>query len=528
MRAWPGRRVAATLRSEGFDGRVVLLGDEPELPYERPPLSKGYLTGDTARAQAYLHEQDFYAEQGIELRTGVAVTAVDRAAAEVVLDGGQRLPFDRLLLATGAAPRRLRVPGADLDGVCYLRDLADADALRERLGRGGRVVVVGAGWIGAEVAASARQQGLDVTVLDPLAVPLARVLGPEVGEFFRTLHAAHGVRLLMGTGLRAFEGSGRVQRVLTTDGQRLDVDLVVVGVGVAPRTLLAEQAGLAVDDGVVVDELLTSSDPRIFAAGDVARARHPFYGEHLRVEHWGVARDHGAAAARSMLGQGHPYGTLPYFFSDQYDVGLEYRGRASDTDRVVFRGDPASGEFLAFWLRDSRVLAGMNVNTWDVGDDIDTLIRSRAQVDPGRLADPRVPLAGTSAQPVTERGVPGRSGLGGFVAGRVGFVRRFVADRFTPADPTPVQELAHGQGRVLEVAGEKVAVYKDPDGELHAVSPVCTHARCLVQWNAADTAWDCPCHGSRFDTSGQVLRGPAKKALAGKQLPTPAGPPATR
>ncbi len=271
------------------------------------------------------------------------MTAVDRSASQVVLEGGERLRFDRLLLATGAAPRRLRVPGADLDGVCYLRDLADADALRERLTAGGRVVVVGAGWIGAEIAASARQQGLDVTVLDPQPVPLARVLGPEVGEFFRTLHAGHGVRLLMGTGLAAFEGSGRVQRVVTTDGQRLNADLVVVGVGVQPRTRLAEQAGLTVGDGIVVDELLTSSDPRIFAAGDVARARHPFYGEYLRVEHWGVARDHGTAAARSMLGRGSPYDTLPYFFSDQYDVGLEYRGRASDTDRVVFRGEPDSG-----------------------------------------------------------------------------------------------------------------------------------------------------------------------------------------
>ena len=487
-----GATAAATLRTEGFDGRIVLLGDEPELPYERPPLSKGYLTGDTPRGQVHLHDDGFYADQNIELRTGTAVTTVDRSASQVVLDGGERLPFDRLLLATGAAPRRLRVPGAELDGVYYLRDLADADALRERMSAGGKVVVVGAGWIGAEVAASARQQGLDVTVLDPLAVPLARVLGPEVGEWFRALHAGHGVRLLMGTGLAAFEGAGRVQRVVTTDGQRLDADLVVVGIGVQPRTGLAEQAGLSVDDGIVVDELLTSSDPRIFAAGDVARARHPFYGEHLRVEHWGVARDHGAAAARSMLGRGSPYDTLPFFFSDQYDIGLEYRGRASDTDRVVMRGEPAGGAFLAFWLRDSRVLAGMNVNTWDVGDDIDTLIRSRAQVDPGRLADPAVPLAESSAEPVAHGGKASRSGLAGFVAGRVGFVKQFVADRFTPADSTPTEELARGEGRVLDVAGEKVAVYKDPAGTLHGVSPVCTHARCIVQWNPTNTAGTAP------------------------------------
>ena len=514
-----GATAATALRTEGFDGRIVLLGEEPELPYERPPLSKGYLTGDTPRGQVYLHQESFYAEHDLELRTGARVGQLDLAAGQVALQTGERLGFDRLLLATGAAPRRLQVPGAHLAGVYYLRDLADADALRERLAEGGRVVVVGAGWIGAEIAALARSQGLDVTVLDPGPVPLGRVLGPEVGEFFRDLHAGHGVRLLLGTGLDRFEGAGRVQRVVTSDGRRLDADLVVVGIGVQPRTELAERAGLPVDDGIVVDELLTSSDRRVFAAGDVARARHPFYGEHVRVEHWGTARDHGTSVARSMLGRGTPYQALPFFFSDQYDVGLEYRGRANRGDRVVFRGEPATGEFLAFWLRDGRVLAGMNVNTWDVGDDIETLIRSGTEVDPERLADPDVPLGEVSGQPVAAGGPANRSGLGGFVAGRVNFVRRFVADRFTPADPTPAEQLARGEGRVLDVGGAKVAVYKDPAGELHGVSPVCTHARCLVQWNAADTAWDCPCHGSRFDPTGEVLRGPAKKKLAPKHLP---------
>ncbi len=514
-----GATAASTLRTEGFDGRIVLLGEERELPYERPPLSKGYLTGDTPRGQVFLHEEGFYAEHDIELRTGTRVGELDLAAGQVPLQTGERVGFDRLLLATGAAPRRLQVPGADLAGVHYLRDLADADALRERFAEGGRVVVVGAGWIGAEVAASARSQGLDVTVLDPTPVPLARVLGPQVGEFFRDLHAGHGVRLLLGTGLDRFEGAGRVQRVVTSDGRRLDADLVVVGVGVQPRTELAERAGLTVDDGIVVDELLTSSDPRVFAAGDVARARHPFYGEHVRVEHWGTARDHGTAVARSMLGRGTPYQALPFFFSDQYDVGLEYRGRAAGGDRVVFRGDPATGEFLAFWVRDRRVLAAMNVNTWDVDDDVDALIRSRSEVDPDRLADPDVPLTEVSGQPVAAGGTARRSGLGGFVAGRVSFVRRFVADRFTPADDLPAEQLARGEGRVLDVDGDKVAVYKDPAGELHGVSPVCTHARCLVQWNAADTAWDCPCHGSRFAPTGEVLRGPAKKNLAPQHLP---------
>ncbi len=332
-----------------------------------------------------------------------------------------------MLLATGASPRRLQVPGADLGGIRHLRTLADADALRDRLRPGRRLVVVGAGWIGAEIAAAARQLGVEVTVVDPALVPLARVLGPEVGEFYRRLHAAHGVHLLLGTGIAAFEGAGEVKGVLTSDGQRIAADLVVVGIGVQPRSGLAERAGLSVDDGVVVDELLCTSHPRVYAAGDIARLSHPFYGEPVRVEHWATARDHGAAAARSMLGRGAPVDTLPYFFSDQYDAGMEYRGRALDWDRVVFRGEPDSGQFLAFWLRDGRVLAGMNVNVGDVGDEVDRLIRSGSRVDPDRLADPAVPLAQLSAQPVAD-GVPaGSGGLGRFLAGRMNYVRQFVS-----------------------------------------------------------------------------------------------------
>jgi 3-phenylpropionate/trans-cinnamate dioxygenase ferredoxin reductase subunit len=511
-----GASAAQTLRSEGFDGRVVLLGDEPELPYDRPPLSKGYLSGETPRAQVHLHDSALYADHDIELLTGTRVTDLDVTGSQVVLDNGARLGFDRLLLATGAAPRRLPVPGGDLAGVHYLRTLADADALRQELRPGGHLVVVGAGWIGTEIAASARQQGMEVTVVDPAPVPLGRVLGPEVGDFYRRLHAGHGVRLLMDTGLAAFQGTGRVQEVLTSDGRRLEVDAVVVGIGVQPRTDLAERSGLTVDDGVVVDELLRTSQPRILAAGDIARARHPFYGEHVRVEHWATARDQGAAAARSMLGRSVPYDTLPYFFSDQYDAGMEYRGRATRWDRVVFRGAPDGGEFLAFWLQDDRVLAGMNVNAWDVGDDIEALIRSRAQVDPDRLADPDVPLAEVSPRPASTGGEAKKAG---FLAEGLNFARQFIRDRFTVADATPLEELAAGEGRVLDVAGEKVAVYKDPAGELHGVSPVCTHARCLVQWNSAVTAWDCPCHGARFSPTGQVLRGPAKKDLAPRPLP---------
>jgi 3-phenylpropionate/trans-cinnamate dioxygenase ferredoxin reductase subunit len=510
-----GAGAAQTLRTEGFEGRVVLVGDEPELPYDRPPLSKGYLRGETPREQVSLHDGAFYADSDITLVTGTRVTDLDLTGSRAVLDGGELLGFDRLLLATGAAPRRLPVPGGDLAGVHYLRTLADADALRAELRPGGRLVVVGAGWIGSEIAASARQQGLEVTVVDPAALPLVRVLGPEVGSFYRDLHAGRGVQLLLGTGIEAFEGTGRVERVVTSDGRRLEADVVVVGIGVLPRTELAERAGLTVDDGIVVDELLRTSDPRVFAAGDVASAHHPFYGEHVRVEHWAVARDHGAAAARSMLGRGAPLDALPYFFSDQYDAGMEYRGRAPRWDRVVFRGAPDSGEFLAFWLQDGRVLAGMNVNVWDVGDDIEALIRSRAQVDLDRLADPDVPLTEVSPRPATTDGAK----KAGFLADGLNYARQFVRARFTVADATPLEELPAGEGRVLDVAGEKIAVYKDPDGRLHGCSPVCTHARCLVQWNPADTAWGCPCHGARFSPTGEVLRGPAKKNLAPRPLP---------
>jgi 3-phenylpropionate/trans-cinnamate dioxygenase ferredoxin reductase component len=318
--------------------------------------------------------------------------SLNTAARELALDDGERLRYDRLLLTTGAEPRRLSIRGSELDGVLYLRRVADCDALRERLDRGGTVVVIGAGWIGAEVAASARQRGLEVTVIDPLTVPLERVLGTEVGAVYRDIHLDHGVQMLMGTGVEAFEGGTAVERVRTNDGRELECDFVVVGVGVQPRTALAAQAGLAVDNGVLVDEHLQTEAPDVFAAGDVANAYHPFYGERIRVEHWANALHQGPVAARAMLGDPDVYDRLPYFFSDQYDVGMEYAGFARSWDRVVFRGDPATREFIAFWLTGDHVVAGMNVNVWDVIDPIQRLIRERVAVDDRRLADPDIAL----------------------------------------------------------------------------------------------------------------------------------------
>jgi 3-phenylpropionate/trans-cinnamate dioxygenase ferredoxin reductase component len=387
-----GAKAAETLRSEGFDDRIVLIGAEHERPYERPPLSKDYLRGEADRETVYVHDERFYEEQDIDLRLGRTVTSLDTSNRELELDDGERLRYDRLLLTTGAEPRRLDIPGAELDGVLYLRSVGDSDALRERLNHCGAVVVVGAGWIGAEVAASARQRGLDVTVIEAASVPLERVLGAELGAFYRDVHTGNGVQMLLRTGVEAFEGETAVQRVRTSDGRELDCDLVVVGVGVQPRIQLAAQAGLAVDNGILVDERLQTSARGVFAAGDVANARHPFYGERIRVEHWANALNQGPAAARNMLGRATTYERLPYFFSDQYDVGMEYSGFARSWDRVVFRGDPASREFIAFWLVEDRVVAGMNVNVWEVNADVQALIRERVAVDDRRLADPDIPL----------------------------------------------------------------------------------------------------------------------------------------
>ena len=382
-----GAKAAETLREEGFDGRVVLIGAEAQRPYERPPLSKEYLRGEAGREKLWVHDDaSFYDEHEIELRLGTTVTELDVGAREVTLGDGERMPFDGLLLTTGATPRPLDVPGADLDGVHYLRSVESSDAIRERLDRGGKVVVVGAGWIGSEAAASARQRGLEVTVVEPASVPLERVLGPEIGAVYRDVHADQGVELLLGTGVDALEGAGAVERVRTSDGRTIDCDFVIVGIGVVPETGLAERAGLAVDNGIVVDGALRTSVPGVFAAGDVARHEHPLYGA-LRVEHWSNALHQGPAAARSMLGRDEPYDRIPYFFSDQYDVGMEYSGIIIGSARLVVRGDTAAREFVALWLQGERLVAGMNVNVWDVQDRIRELIATGTPVDDAVLAE---------------------------------------------------------------------------------------------------------------------------------------------
>ncbi|MEU7578900.1 FAD-dependent oxidoreductase [Streptomyces sp. NPDC041068] len=400
-----GAKAAETLRSEGFTGRVILIGDERDHPYERPPLSKGYLLGKEDRDSVFVHEPGWYAQADVELHLGQTVVAVDRAAKAVRLGEGTVIHYDKLLLVTGAEPRRLDVPGTGLAGVHHLRRLAHADRLRHvlaALGRdNGHLVIAGAGWIGLEVAAAAREYGAEVTVVEPEATPLHAVLGPEVGQMFADLHAEHGVRFHFGARLTEITGQdGMVLAVHTDDGEEHPAHDVLAAIGAAPRTALAESAGLALVDrahggGIAVDASLRTSDPDIYAAGDVAAVHHPLFDIRLRVEHWANALNGGPAAARAMLGQDVRYDRVPYFFSDQYDVGLEYSGWAppGTYDQVVVRGDAGKREFIAFWLRDGQVLAGMNVNVWDVTEPIQQLIRQGERPDPDALADPSIPLA---------------------------------------------------------------------------------------------------------------------------------------
>ncbi|MFE1958097.1 NAD(P)/FAD-dependent oxidoreductase [Streptomyces sp. NPDC059479] len=431
-----GAKAAETLRSEGFTGRVILIGDERDHPYERPPLSKGYLTGKEERDSVFVHEPAWYARAEVELHLGQTVTSIDRKLRCVHLGDGTSVRYDKLLLATGAEPRRLDIPGTDLAGVHHLRRLAHADRLRQTLtalGRdNGHLVIAGAGWIGLEVASAARGYGAEVTVVETAPTPLHHVIGPELGQLFTELHQEHGVRFHFGARLTEIIGQdGMVLSARTDDGEEHPAHDVLAAIGAAPRTVLAEAAGLDLGDrvqggGIAVDSALRTSDPDIYAAGDVAAfplayprtglgaglSAGPGSGPgaapsalRVRVEHWANALNGGPAAARAMLGQDVTYDRVPYFFSDQYDLGLEYSGWAppGSYDQVVVRGDAGKREFVAFWLKDRRVLAGMNVNVWDVTEDIQRLIRSGEQQDPDALADPGVPL-GSLGTPGTHHG----------------------------------------------------------------------------------------------------------------------------
>jgi 3-phenylpropionate/trans-cinnamate dioxygenase ferredoxin reductase subunit len=379
-----GAKAAEALRDQGFVGDIVLVADESDRPYERPPLSKDYLAGKAERDSVFVHSESWYAENNVDLRRGVAATAIDRAAHEVKLADGTTVKYDKLLLATGSSPRQL--PGAE--DALYLRRLADSERIRSVIADSSKLIVIGAGWIGLEVTAAARDAGVEVTVLEAAELPLLAAIGPEVAEVYADLHRAHGVDLRFGVEVDQVN----VKSVGLVDGTVIEADAVLIGIGASPNVDLAKKAGLDVDNGVLVDAGLRTSDPDIFAAGDIANATHPLLGRRVRVEHWANALNQPAVAAANMIGGDAAYDELPYFYTDQYDLGMEYVGDITGYDRVVFRGDVPGREFIAFWLKDNRVLAGMNVNVWDVVDPIKALIRSGKQVDPDRLADTGVSL----------------------------------------------------------------------------------------------------------------------------------------
>lgn len=395
-----GASAAVTLREEGFDGDIQLIGEESQLPYNRPPLSKGYLRGQERFEDQLVKPADYYAEQGIELRLGTRATGIDHRRKLVELTGGDRLPYDRLLIATGGRNRALSGPGASLMGIFQLRTLEDCDRIRAAVRTARRAVVVGLGFIGSEVAASLRQLGMEVAAVEGNPVPLARVLGPEVGQILAEIHREKGVELVLEDSVAAFEGATRIERVRTKKGRLLPCDLVVAGIGIVPNSEVPAAAGASSDNGLLVDEHCRTSLPDIYAAGDVANHQHPIFGR-LRVEHWNNGDRHGRAAARAMLDRGQPYDYLHSFWSDQYEHLIEYVGYAATWDRLVFRGRPASRKFLGFYLKEGVLRAAVGLNRGGDPEDpkvdgelkaVANLIRHRVPIDPGRLADEDVNL----------------------------------------------------------------------------------------------------------------------------------------
>ncbi|MFB3816248.1 MAG: NAD(P)/FAD-dependent oxidoreductase [Candidatus Methylomirabilales bacterium] len=395
-----GASAAATLRERGFDGEIQLIGEEPRPPYIRPPLSKGYLRGQERFEDALVKPATYYAEQRISLRLGTPVTAIDAGRKVAELRGGERIPYDRLLIATGGRNRPLTVPGADLQNVLQLRTVGDCDRIRAAAASGGRAVIIGLGFIGCEVAASLRQMGVEVAAIAPHRVPLQRVLGDEVGRVLADIHREKGVELILEDSVAALEGSGRVERLRTKSGRSIPCRFVVAGVGIVPNSEVLQAAGATVDNGILVDERCRTSLPDVYAAGDVTNHQHPIFGR-LRVEHWNNGERQGKAAAAALLGAKEPYDYVHSFWSDQYEHIIEYVGFAARWDRLVFRGRPESRKFLGFYLQDGRVRAVVGLNRG--GDPEDpkgdgelkhaaTLVRDRATVDPGRLVDESIDL----------------------------------------------------------------------------------------------------------------------------------------
>lgn len=387
-----GGRAAFALRAEGFAGRIVLIGADPDPPYERPPLSKEYLRGDMAKEKLFIAGPEVYDERRIDLLLGVRATRLDAQERFVELETGERIPYEKLLVATGGYPRRLDVPGSDLDGIYELRTIADSERISAELQLGRRLVTIGAGVIGAEIAASARTKGLDVTMIEALSVPLIRSLGEEMGGIYADIHRDHGVRLHTNESVERFEGTSRVERVVTNTGRSIDCDFVVVGIGIVPATELAESGGLEIDNGIIVNQFCETSAPDVYACGDVANFYHPLLGYRLRIEHWSNAQNQAAAAAKSMLGQRDPYVDIPWFWSDQYDLNLQYVGHAMRWDEVVLRGDVTGRKFTAFYIEGGRLRAALTINRHRDIRPARELIRQGVMIESAKLRDEEIEL----------------------------------------------------------------------------------------------------------------------------------------
>jgi 3-phenylpropionate/trans-cinnamate dioxygenase ferredoxin reductase component len=395
-----GGRAAFALRAEGFAGRIILIGAEPDLPYERPPLSKEYLRGDVAKEKLYIAGPEIYEERHIDLLLGTRATRLDPQEHLVKLEAGARIEYDKLLLATGGYPRHLDVPGSDLEGIYELRTIADSERIRQELEPERRLVTIGAGVIGAEIAASASMKGLEVTMIEALSVPLKRSLGEEMGGIYADIHRDHGVRLYTNEAVERFEpstplgagGATRVGRVVTNTGRSIECDFVVVGVGIVPATELAEAAGLDIDNGIVVNEYCETSAQDVYACGDVANFYHPLLGYRLRIEHWSNAQNQAVAAAKSMLGVREPYVDIPWFWSDQYDLNLQYVGHATSWDEVVLRGDVTGRKFTAFYVEGGRLRAALTVNRHRDIRPARELIRQGVAIESAKLKDEEIEL----------------------------------------------------------------------------------------------------------------------------------------
>ncbi len=396
-----GAKATEALRDQGYDDQLTLIAAEKHLPYERPPLSKGYLAGSTPREEFEVHDADWYADHHVTLLQGLAVTDLNPKGQVVTLENGRFVRYDKLMLATGSRPRTLSLPGSGASGVQTLRTVEDSDRISAAIRAHQRVAIIGGGWIGMEVAATAAMGGCEVTVFEAAELPLLAVLGPEIARTFLNLHRHNGVTFHLRAQIAEITtADSRATGVRLEDGTTVSADLVLVGVGAAPNVELAAEANLRVDNGVLVDETLVTSDPDIVAVGDIANQLHPVLGRRVRVEHWANALNQPAAAAATMLGTPTPYTELPYFFTDQYDLGMEYVGYAPPGSyaRVVTRGDVENRKFLAFWIgADNKVMAGMSVNLWDVVDDMKALILSGSSIDDGGLANPDVALSELAA-----------------------------------------------------------------------------------------------------------------------------------